>query len=88
MLAMLVTHLIQSPCDIGIVSISIPFLKTGKVRPREDDAAAAGLAASKWLGWVGSEARDPPPSPRLYLEKKQFRPGVGEREDRGRRVCV
>ena len=47
MLAMLVTHLIQSPCDIGIVSISIPFLKMGKVRPREDDALLqAGQLAS------------------------------------------
>lgn len=47
MLAMLASHLIQSPYDIGIVSISIPFLKIGKVRPREDDAPAAGRSVSK-----------------------------------------
>lgn len=87
MLAMLVTHLIQSPYDIGIVSISIPFLKMWKVRPREDDAAAAGRSASKWQGWDLKPGIQPP-NPRLYLEKKQFRPGVGEMEGRGRRVCV
>lgn len=34
MLAMLVTRLIQSPYDIGIVSISIPFLKMEKSGPK------------------------------------------------------
>lgn len=88
MLVDVVAMLVITPIDRPEASVlaSASLSKDGKVRPKEDDATAAGKTASRVAG-VGSEARDHHPIPQGIFAGKQFEAWGGERRVEAKSVC-